>query len=128
MKSNRTSNLVLLVGLLLTLVAMDGCTTAGGSEGGASSTVSLIIILVAIFGIFYFLMVRPTRQREKRHKAMVEELKRGDMVITVGGIYGQIESISEDSIILKVESGATIRVTKGGILGRPERVRGGRCR
>tara|TARA_Y100000294_G_scaffold167065_1_gene175917 strand:+ start:395 stop:553 length:159 start_codon:yes stop_codon:yes gene_type:complete len=49
---------------------------------------------------------------------MVRELQKGDMVITAGGVYGQVESIDEDSVVLKVESGATIRVTNGGILNR----------
>ncbi len=80
----------------------------------------LLIIVVLMFGMFYFLMVRPMRQREKKHDRMVEELEKGDIVITAGGIYGQVESISEDSIILKVESGATIRVTKGGVVKRQE--------
>ena len=83
--------------------------------------VPLIIILVLILGIFYFSMIRPIGQREKIHDQMVEELQKGDMVITAGGMYGQVERIDEDSVILKVESGATIRVTKGGILSRPER-------
>jgi len=87
----------------------------------AGSIVPLIIILVLIVGIFYFLMIRPMRQREKKHDEMVEELQKGDMVITAGGIYGQVESVSEDSVVLRVESGATIRVTKGGVLNRPER-------
>ncbi len=81
----------------------------------------LIIMLVLISGIFYFLMIRPLRQREKKHDAMVQELQKGDMVITAGGIYGQVESISDDSVVLKVESGATIRVTKGGVVSTQER-------
>ena len=81
----------------------------------------LIIFLVLIFGMFYFLMIRPIRQREKIHDQMIEELQKGDMVITAGGMYGQIESIDEDSAVLIVESGAKVRVTRGGILSRPER-------
>jgi len=80
----------------------------------------LIIIVVLFIGMFYFLMIRPMRQREKKHDAMVLELERGDTVITAGGMYGRVESIDEDSVVLKVESGATIRVTKGGVLSRPE--------
>ena len=81
----------------------------------------LIIMLGLLFTMFYFFMIRPMRQREKKHDEMVGELGKGDMVITAGGMYGQVESVDEDSIVLKVESGATIRVTKGGILNRPER-------
>jgi len=68
--------------------------------------------------LIYFLMIRPMTQREKRHDAMVEELRTGDTVITAGGMYGTIDTIDEDSVVLKVESGALIRVTKGGVLKR----------
>ncbi len=119
MKRNRIVNLVSLVGLLLTLVFMAGCVPAEtGAEG--TSFVPLLIILALVFGMFYFLMIRPMRQRERKHDTMVEELQKGDKVITAGGMYGQVERIDEDSIVLKVESGATIRVTKGGVVSRPE--------
>ncbi len=85
--------------------------------------VPLIIMVVLLFAMFYFLMIRPVRQREKKHDEMVLELQKGDKVITAGGIYGQVERIDEDSVVLKVESGATIRVTKGGVLSRPESYR-----
>ncbi len=80
----------------------------------------LIVMVVLLFAMLYFFTIRPMRQREKKHDQMVEELAKGDKVITAGGVYGQIESISGDSIVLKVESGATIRVTKGGVLARHE--------
>ena len=76
----------------------------------------LIVIALVFFSMIYFLMIRPLRQREKQHDQLVEELQRGDRVITAGGMYGQIESIDEDSMVLRIESGATVRVTKGGIL------------
>ena len=75
----------------------------------------MIIFLVLIFAVFYFLMIRPQRRRQKEHQQLVEELKRGDKVITAGGIFGVIESVSEDSIVIKVESGATMRVAKGSV-------------
>ena len=79
----------------------------------------LLLFLVLISAMFYFIMIRPMRQREKTHDRMVDELEKGDMVITAGGIYGEVESIDEDSIVLRVESGAKIRVTKGGVVSRP---------
>lgn len=79
----------------------------------------LILFVLAVALMSYFLMVRPLRQRERRHDRLVVELEKGDIVITAGGIYGKVESIDEDSVVLKVESGATIRVTKGGIVSRP---------
>ena len=116
MKKNRISNLVLIVGLLLVLVAVNGCAPAGTGEGGISSLFPFVIMVVLLFAMFYFLMIRPMRQREKKHDIMVLNLERGDRVITAGGIYGVVESIDEDSVVLKVESGALIRVTKGGLV------------
>ena len=80
----------------------------------------LIIMLVVMVAFFYLFLIRPMRQREKKHDEMVSELEKGDEVITAGGIYGRVERIEANSIILKVESGALIRVTKGGVLSRPE--------
>jgi len=80
----------------------------------------LILMLVVMVGFFYFFLIRPMRQREKKHDEMVEELDKGDEVITAGGMYGRVERIDDNSIVLKVESGALIRVTKGGVLSRPE--------
>ena len=82
---------------------------------------SKIIFLVLIFGLFYFVMVRPQRKRQKEHQTMVQELQKGDRVITAGGIYGTIDSLNEESIVLKVESGATIRVARGSVIGRREK-------
>lgn len=76
----------------------------------------LVIIVGLFFLMIYLLMIRPMRQREKRHDYLVDSLERGDSVITAGGMYGTIESMDENSVILKVESGATVRVTKGAVL------------
>lgn len=76
----------------------------------------IIIIMVAVAAMVYFLMIKPLRQREKEHDRMVLDLDVGDRVITAGGMYGKVERIDEDSVILEVESGAKIRVTKGGIV------------
>jgi preprotein translocase subunit YajC len=72
-------------------------------------------MLVFIFGVFYFLLIRPQRKRQKEHQQLMTELKKGDKVITAGGIYGVIESLSEDSIVIKVESGVTMRVARGSV-------------
>ena len=106
-------NLGLIVGLVVSLLFIGGCAPAEGEEG--TGLFSMIIFLVLIFGIFYFLMIRPQRKRQKEHQELVQELKRGDRVITAGGIYGIIESVSDDSVVIKVESEATIRVAKGSV-------------
>ncbi len=85
-----------------------------------SSFLPFVVIIGFFFLMVYFLMIRPMRQRERRHDYLVDSLERGDSVITAGGMYGKIESMDQDSVILKVESGATVRVTKGAVLKREE--------
>ncbi len=105
----------LAVTLFVPLVTMSGCLPGTGGEGGESSTWPMLIFLVLIFVMFYFLMIRPQRKKQKEHEELVQELKRGDRVTTAGGIYGVIESTSEESIVIKVESGTTIRVARGSV-------------
>ncbi len=80
----------------------------------------MVIFLVAIFAIMYFLMIRPRQKQQKQHEEMEKELRVGDKVIIAGGIYGQIESLGEATVILKIESGATMRVARNSILGQQE--------
>jgi preprotein translocase subunit YajC len=83
-------------------------------------TWGMLIFLVAIFAVMYFLMIRPRQKQQKEHEAMMQELRSGDKVIIAGGIYGQIESLSEETAILRIESGATMKVARNSILGKQE--------
>jgi len=116
-KKRKLLNLGLIAGLLITLLLMGGCVPGEAPEGGDSSGLYMIGFLVLMFALFYFVMIRPQRKKQKEHQHMTEELKRGDRVITLGGIYGQIESISEDSVVIKVESEMKIRMTRNSIAG-----------
>ena len=110
-----------MVGLLMTfLVFISGCVPPEEGEGGGFDW-TIIIFLLLIFGVFYFLIIRPQRRRQKQHDELMQELQRGDKVITSGGIYGVVESLSDDSVVLKIESGATIRVSRGSVVGRREK-------
>ena len=113
-------NLGLLGGLFISLVFIGGCAPAAEPEGGASIWPT-IIFLGLIFGLMYLILIRPQRKKQKEHQQLVEELMKGDRVITAGGIYGQIESLSDDSIVIKVESGATMRVARNSVALKRER-------
>jgi len=124
----RLLNLTALSGLLVIMVLLGGCAglTGDGAETDSSFATSIwpmLVFIVVLFGLMYFLMIRPQRRKQKEHQDLVEQLHRGDRVVTAGGIHGQIESVSEDSVILKVESGATMRVAKPSVVykqGEPE--------
>ncbi len=120
MERNKILNLGLIGGLLVSLVFVAGCIPAGDGEATGFDP-TIIIFLVLIFGVMYFLMIRPQRKRQKEHEHLIEELNRGDRIVTAGGIYGQIESVSDDSVVIKVESGATMRVARNSVVLRRER-------
>jgi preprotein translocase subunit YajC len=75
------------------------------SGGGIASLIPLVLIIV----IFYFLLIRPQQKRLKAHQAMIGELKKGDKVVTSGGILGTVQDVSEDTV--RVEIADKVRVT-----------------
>ena len=74
-------------------------TDAAAQSGGMISTIIMLVVMVAIF---YFLLIRPQRKKDKKVKEMLAALKNGDRVSTIGGIYGTITSIKDDTIELSV--------------------------
>lgn len=109
-------NFGLIAVLVISLLFIGGCVPAEAAEGGFDW--SILIFLALIFGVFYFLFIRPQRKKQKEHQEMTTDLRVGDKVITVGGIYGKVESLGEDSVVLRVESDARIRVAKNSIAGK----------
>lgn len=80
------------------------------------SWITLLIMLALMMIFFYFFLIRPQRKRQQEHQALIESLRRGDEVITIGGIYGKIVKIEKDYITLQVnEEGTTMRVLKESI-------------
>ena len=76
---------------------------------------SSIFLMVGIFVVFYFFMLRPQQKKMKDQKKFIEELKKGDDVVTIGGIYGKIAEIEGDTMILEIERGGRIKVTKSAV-------------
>ena len=113
----------LLAGLLIMPLVFTGdCVTPEGTGGeGDTSVITMVIFLVVIFAIFYLIMIRPQRKRQKEHDKLMQELTKGDKVVTAGGIYGTIESLSDDSVVMKIESGGTVRVSRNSVVLRRER-------
>ena len=79
---------------------------AAGSTGGAGSgsPIQFIVMMVALFAIMYFMIIGPQRKREKRTKEMLAGLTVGDKLVTIGGIYGKIIKIKDDTLVLETGS------------------------
>ena len=76
---------------------------AGVEEVNATgSLISMVVMIVLMVGVFYFMLIRPQRKKDKQVKAMLEALKPGDRITTIGGIYGTIKSIKDDTITIMV--------------------------
>ena len=83
---------------------------------GSGSGIAQFIPLILIFVIFYFFLIRPQQKRAKEHKAMVAALKRGDEVVTSGGIVGTVERIlGEDKLDLLISEDVTVQVVQSTI-------------
>jgi len=88
---------------------------AGGAQGG--NPYQPIIMLVLMFAIFYFLLIRPQQKKAKQHRQLIESLKAGDDVITVGGIHGKVTAVQEDIVTVEVATGVKIRVSRSSVAG-----------
>jgi preprotein translocase subunit YajC len=73
----------------------------------ASSLLSMFLPMILIVAVFYFLMIRPQRKKDKKVKDMLGNLKAGDRIVTIGGIYGTIKGLRENDVILNVGRGDT---------------------
>ena len=94
--------------------AMGGAPAGGGAAGGDPGGLASFIPIILMFAVFYFLLIRPQQKRTKEHKAMLSTLKRGDEVITAGGIFGRIQEITDEYAILDV-GGAKMKVLRSSI-------------
>jgi len=83
--------------------------TAGGA-GGFAGGLGGILPIVLIFGIMYFLMIRPQQKKMKEHKAMVAALRRGDQVVTQGGIIGKVSKVKDDTNEIEVEIATDVKI------------------
>lgn len=87
---------------------------AGQAQGG--SQWSFWIMIIALFAIMWLFMIRPQRKQQKELEKFRSELKKGDKVITAGGIYGTIGEIEEKTVLLKIDGDVKIRVDKSSIV------------
>ena len=89
---------------------------AQAAGGGAASAITSFVPLILIFGIMYFLLIRPQQKKLKDHRSMVNALRRGDQVLTQGGILGKVLKVNDDGILeVEIAEGVKVRVLRSTI-------------
>jgi preprotein translocase subunit YajC len=88
-----------------------------GAAAGPQSFITSLIPFAAIIAIFYFLIIRPQNKKQKETQKMLSALKKGDKVVTIGGVHGTIQSVKESSVIVKVDENTKIEFSRSAISG-----------
>jgi preprotein translocase subunit YajC len=89
----------------------------GSAPGGGQSLLVGLVPMILIFGIFYLLLVLPMRKRQRALAQLLENLKKGDRVITNGGLYGEIAALNGPTVVLKVADNVRLKVARSAITG-----------
>jgi len=96
----------------LDLIISPAAAQAAPNQG---SPMSLLVMMVLFFGVFYFMAIRPQMKRAKEHRALLSGLSKGDEVLTNGGVAGRIEDLGESFVSVEIAEGVTIKVQKNAI-------------
>ena len=88
-----------------------GGTGAGGEGGGAS----FFLMMGLIFVIFYFLLIRPQQKQAKQHREMIASLKKGDKIVSTGGLYGTITGLTDDVVTMEIAPKVRVKVSRASI-------------
>jgi len=85
---------------------------AQGAPAAGGSQISFVLMMVAIFAMFYFVLFRPQQKKQKEHQALISKLAAGDEVVTTGGLLGKIIDVGDSFVTLEVADGVRIKVQK----------------
>jgi preprotein translocase subunit YajC len=86
-----------------------------GGTGGAGDMFTTLIPFILIIAIFYFLIIRPQNKKQKETQRMLAALKKGDKIVTIGGIHGVIQSVKESSVVVKVDENTKVEFSRSAI-------------
>lgn len=87
----------------------------GGSPQGGGPDMGFLLMMGALLVVMYFFMIRPQSKKAKEQKNFIEELKKGDKVVTIGGIHGKILKVDESSFLVEIDTNTKIRLDKSSI-------------
>ncbi len=84
---------------------------------GDANPVAMFLPLILIFIVFYFFIIRPQKKKEDDRKKMIEAVKKGDSVVTIGGIHGTVTKVDDSSVLVQVDSNTKLRIEKSALSG-----------
>ncbi len=90
---------------------------AGEATGGTQAGIMQMVPLVLIFAVFYFLLIRPQQKRAKEQQEMIKALKKGDAVVTSGGLHGTITGLTDTVVTLEIADNVRVKISRQHILG-----------
>jgi preprotein translocase subunit YajC len=85
----------------------------GGAEGGGGFLATPLMPIILMLAIMWFLLIRPQQKKQKEHREMINALKKGDMIITSGGLYGRITGLSDHSVTVEIADKVRVKVSRG---------------
>jgi preprotein translocase subunit YajC len=88
---------------------------AQAAAGGTQAMIYQVVMWVGIIGVFYFFMIRPQQKKQKELKNLLTALKKGDLVVTIGGIHARIYSVEETTFVLELDKGVKLTVEKSAV-------------
>ncbi len=98
------------------LFAAFGPQSGASTQGtGGGSPMTLIFMIIAIFAVMYFLMIRPQQRQKRQHQDMLGQLGKGDKVVTSGGLHGTVAGIKDNSVIVKIADNVKVEVNRSAI-------------
>jgi preprotein translocase subunit YajC len=89
----------------------------GGGQGGDTNALMGFLPMILIFVVFYLLLIRPQQKKAKDHKVMLENLKKGDSIITQGGLYGKIVNVQDQVLTVEIAPKVQVRVARSHVAG-----------
>jgi preprotein translocase subunit YajC len=97
---------------LLDLIISPAAAQAAPAQG---SPISLLVMMVLFFAVFYFMAIRPQMKRAKEHRTLLAGLSKGDEVLTNGGVAGRVEELGESFVSVEIAAGVTVKIQKNAI-------------
>jgi len=83
--------------------------------GGGTQLVTMLVTFGLIIVVFYFLVIRPQNKKQKDAKKMLESVRKGDRVVTIGGMHGFVESVKDDTVVLKIDENVKVKFSKSAV-------------